>query len=377
MIVDSLRYWVQEMHVDGFRFDLASILDRDASGRPMLDPPVLWDIESDPALAGTKLIAEAWDAAGLYQVGSFAGDSWREWNGEFRDDARSFFRGDGGSAARVADRLLGSPQIYGRKDREPEVSVNFVTCHDGFTLNDLVSYDTKHNEANGESNRDGTNDNRSWNCGVEGSTGDVAVEALRQRQIRNLLACTMISVGMPMIAMGDEVRRSQGGNNNAYCQDNETSWFDWSLVSKHAGLLRFAQLLIERRLARDMAEEPGTETLIHWLRESNKSWHGVKLNQPDWSDSSHSIAMTAEIVKNTLFIHWILNAWREPLDFELPTECGQWNRWIDTGLESPEDIVAREDVRPVLSPFYRAAPHSVVVLFSSTPRATAAAPAHL
>ena len=215
MIVDSLRYWVQEMHVDGFRFDLASILDRDESGRPMLDPPVLWDIESDPALAGTKLIAEAWDAAGLYQVGTFAGDSWREWNGQFRDDVRSFFRGDDGSVARVADRMLGSPQIYGRKEREPEVSVNFVTCHDGFTLNDLVSYNVKHNEANGESNRDGTNDNRSWNCGVEGPTGDVAVEALRERQIRNLLACTMISLGMPMITMGDEVRRTQGGNNNA------------------------------------------------------------------------------------------------------------------------------------------------------------------
>jgi glycogen operon protein len=364
MIVDSLRYWVQEMHVDGFRFDLASILDRDASGQPMLDPPVLWDIESDPALAGTKLIAEAWDAAGLYQVGTFAGESWCEWNGQFRDDARSFFRGDGGSVARIADRLLGSPQIYGRKEREPEVSVNFVTCHDGFTLNDVVSYSVKHNDDNGESNRDGANDNRSWNCGVEGPTDDITVETLRRRQIRNLLACTMISLGMPMIMMGDEVRRTQGGNNNAYCQDNETSWFDWSLVSRHEGLLRFVRLLIERRLARDMAGDPGTETLIHWLRESQKSWHGVKLNQPDWSHSSHSIALSAEIVKKRLFVHWILNAWREPLDFELPTNCGQWNRWIDTGLESPEDIVTWDDVRPVPTPSYRAAPHSVVALYS-------------
>jgi isoamylase len=365
MIVDSLRYWVQEMHVDGFRFDLASILDRDASGQPMMNPPVLLDIESDPALAGTKLIAEAWDAAGLYQVGTFAGDSWREWNGQFRDDVRSFFRGDNGSVARIADRLLGSPQIYGRKDREPEVSVNFITCHDGFTLNDLVSYNVKHNEENEESNRDGTDDNRSWNYGAEGPTGDVAVEALRERQIRNLLACTMISLGMPMITMGDEVRRTQGGNNNAYCQDNETSWFDWSLVSKQADLLRFVRLLIQRRLARDMAEEPGVESLAQLLRESNKSWHGVKLNQPDWSHSSHSIALTAEILKGRLFIHWILNAWREPLDFELPTECGQWNRWIDTSLEPPEDIVTWKDVRPVLSPSYLAAPYSVVVLFSS------------
>jgi isoamylase len=365
MIVDSLRYWVQEMHVDGFRFDLASILDRDASGRPMLDPPVLWDIESDPALAGTKLIAEAWDAAGLYQVGTFAGDSWLEWNGRFRDDVRSFFRGDEGSVARVADRMLGSPQIYGRKEREPEVSVNFVTCHDGFTLNDLVSYSEKHNEANRESNRDGTDDNRSWNCGVEGPTGYVAVEALRERQIRNFLTCTMISLGMPMITMGDELRRTQGGNNNAYCQDEDTSWFDWSLVEKHASLLRFVRLLIQRRLARDMAEGPGEVSLIQLLRDSTRSWHGVKLNQPDWSHSSHSIALTAEILKNRLFIHWILNAWREPLDFELPQECGQWNRWIDTSLEPPEDIVTREEARPVLEPFYRAAPHSVVLLFSS------------
>jgi isoamylase len=196
------------------------------------------------------------------------------------------------------------------------------------------------------------------------------VEALRERHIRNLLACTMISLGMPMITMGDEVRRTQGGNNNAYCQDNETSWFDWSLVSKHPGLLRFVRLLIGRRLARDMAEEPGAESLIHLLRESDKSWHGVKLNQPDWSDSSQSIALTAEILKNRLFIHWILNAWKEPLDFELP-KCGQWNRWIDTSLGPPEDIVTREKARPVLGGSYRAAPHSVVVLFSSISQQTA------
>ena len=202
MIVDSLRYWVEEMHVDGFRFDLASILDRDESGNLMPNPPVLWDIDSDPALAGTKLIAEAWDAAGLYQVGSFIGDSWREWNGRFRDDVRSFFRGDEGSVASLADRLLGSPQIYGHKEREAEESVNFVTCHDGFTLNDLVSYNQKHNEANGEDNRDGANDNRSWNWGVEGPTDDPAVEKLRNRQVKNFLTVTMLSLGLPMILDG-------------------------------------------------------------------------------------------------------------------------------------------------------------------------------
>jgi glycogen operon protein len=215
LIVDSLRYWVEVMHVDGFRFDLASILTRDEAGRPLQNPPILWDIESDPALAGTKLIAEAWDAAGLYQVGSFLGDTWKEWNGRFRDDARDFFRGETGSLARFADRLIGSPEIYGHEEREPEQSVNFVTCHDGFTLNDLVSYNGKHNEANGENNRDGADDNKSWNCGVEGPTDDPAVERLRNRQVKNFLTVTLLSLGVPMLLMGDEVRRTQGGNNNA------------------------------------------------------------------------------------------------------------------------------------------------------------------
>ena len=255
MIVDSLRYWVEEMHVDGFRFDLASILARDASGHPLPNPPVLWDIESDPALAGTKLIAEAWDAAGLYQVGSFVGDAWKEWNGRFRDDVRDFFRGEPGSVRRVADRLVGSPEIYGHKEREAEQSVNFVTCHDGFTLNDLVSYNQKHNEANGEDNRDGANDNRSWNCGVEGPTDDPAVEKLRNRQVKNFLTVTLMSLGVPMILMGDEVRRTQSGNNNAYCQDDEISWFDWSLVEKHADVHRFVSLLTARRLLRDVEHE--------------------------------------------------------------------------------------------------------------------------
>ena len=255
LIVDSLRYWVEAMHVDGFRFDLASILARDASGHPLPNPPVLWDIESDPVLAGTKLIAEAWDAAGLYQVGSFIGDSWKEWNGRFRDDVRSFFRGDEGAVGRLADRVLGSPEIYGHEEREAEQSVNFVTCHDGFTLNDLVSYDHKHNAANGEDNRDGANDNRSWNCGVEGPTDDPAVEQLRNRQVKNLLTVTLLALGMPMILMGDEVRRTQHGNNNAYCQDNETSWFDWTLVAQHADIHRFVTLLNARRLLRDVEHE--------------------------------------------------------------------------------------------------------------------------
>jgi isoamylase len=368
MIVDSLRYWVQEMHVDGFRFDLASILARDSSGQPMSSPPVVWDIESDPVLAGTKMIAEAWDAAGLYQVGSFVGDSWKEWNGRFRDDVRGFFRGDEGSVARVASRLVGSPDIYGYREREAEESVNFVTCHDGFTLNDLVSYNVKHNEENGEGNRDGANDNRSWNCGVEGPTDDPAVENLRNRQIKNLLTCTIFSLGMPMITMGDEVRRTQRGNNNAYCQDNETSWFDWTLVSKHADVHRFVRLLIERRLLRDVQPEYQRESLNQLLRESNKAWHGAKLYQPDWSTWSHSVAFSFELKKEEQLLHLILNAYWEPLEFELPPVSDQsgavWRRWIDTALDSPHDIVDWQFAPPFTGKTYRAGPRSVVVLYA-------------
>jgi isoamylase len=368
MIVDSLRYWVETMHVDGFRFDLASILDRDESGNLMPSPPVLWDIDSDPVLAGTKLIAEAWDAAGLYQVGSFIGDSWREWNGRFRDDVRSFFRGDDGSVGNLADRLLGSPQIYGHKGREAEESVNFVTCHDGFTLNDLVSYNQKHNEPNGEDNRDGANDNRSWNSGVEGPTDDPAIENLRNRQVKNFLAVTILSLGLPMISMGDEVRRTQQGNNNAYCQDNETSWFDWTLVEKHADVCRFVTMLNERRLFRELQPARQSLSLNEILRESNKAWHGVKLEQPDWSDSSHSLAISAEAPNKELLFHVILNAYWEPLEFELPhvggDEAHSWRRWIDTTLGTPHDIAEWDAAPTVPARTYRVGPRSIVVLFA-------------
>ena len=368
MIVDSLRYWVEQMHIDGFRFDLASILERDESGILMPSPPVLWDIESDPALAGTKLIAEAWDASGLYQVGSFIGDSWREWNGRFRDDIRGFFRGDEGSVTYLADRLLGSPQIYGHKEREAEESVNFVTCHDGFTLNDLVSYNQKHNEPNGENNRDGANDNRSWNWGVEGPTDDPLIEKLRDRQVKNFLTVTILSLGLPMILMGDEVRRTQQGNNNAYCQDNETSWFDWTLVAKHADVHRFVTLLNARRLLRDAEPEGRRLSLNQVLRKAIKAWHGVKLGQPDWGDSSHSLAVTAEARDEKLLVHLILNAYWESLEFELPRagddDGDSWHRWIDTTLDSPQDIVEWETAPTVPGGTYRAGPRSVVVLFA-------------
>jgi isoamylase len=368
MIVDSLRYWVEEMHVDGFRFDLASILTRDVSGHVMPSPPVLWDIESDPSLAGTKLIAEAWDAAGLYQVGSFIGDSWKEWNGRFRDDARSFFRGEGGSLARFADRLVGSPEIFGHEQREPEQSVNFVTCHDGFTLNDLVSYNGKHNEANGEDNRDGADDNRSWNCGVEGPTDDPGVEKLRNRQVKNFLTVTLLSLGMPMILMGDEVRRTQGGNNNTYCHDNEINWFDWTLVAKHADVHRFVTLLNARRLLRDAEHERQRMSLMELIGQARKAWHGVKLGQPDWSEHSHSIAVSAELRKERLVFYLILNAYWEPLYFELPPvgngSANPWRRWIDTALDSPLDIVPWQTASSIPGYSYRAESRSVVVLFA-------------
>jgi glycogen operon protein len=264
--------------------------------------------------------------------------------------------------------LLGSPQIYGHKEREAEQSVNFVTCHDGFTLNDLVCYNQKHNEANGEDNRDGANDNRSWNSGVEGPTEDLEVERLRNRQVKNSLTVTMLSLGLPMILMGDEVRRTQRGNNNAYCQDNETSWFDWTLAAKHADVHRFLTLLNARRLLREEEPERQHLSLNQVLRKANKAWHGVKLGQPDWSDSSHSLAFSLEALTDKLFFHLILNAYWEPLDFELPAlgkgSDDSWRRWIDTTLDSPHDIVEWQSAPAVEGRTYKAGPRSVVVLFA-------------
>lgn len=365
LIVDSLHYWVEHMHVDGFRFDLASILSRDENGQPLQNPPILWDIESDPVLAGTKLIAEAWDAAGLYQVGSFVGDRWKEWNGHFRDEVRGFFRADAGTASRLADRMIGSPSIYGHEHREAEQSVNFATCHDGFTLNDLTSYNDKHNEANGEGNSDGADDNRSWNCGLEGPSDEPGVEQLRNRQVKNFLATTLLSVGVPMILMGDEVRRTQGGNNNAYCRDDETSWFDWTLLSKHADVHRFVTLLNMQRRLRNVEYENERATLLDVIRQADLVWHGTKLGQPDWSENSHTLAFSAGVRGGTLMVHVILSAYWEALDFELPATDGNasgWHRWIDTALDAPADIVPVADAALISSATYRAAARSVVVL---------------
>jgi isoamylase len=370
MIIDSLHYWVEEMHVDGFRFDLASILTRDEYGRTLENPPVLWDIDSDPTLAGIKLIAEAWDAAGLYQVGSFIGDSWKEWNGRFRDDVRRFLKGDHGAVSRFALRLLGSPDIYAHEEREPEQSINFITCHDGFTLNDLVSYNHKHNEANGENNRDGSDDNMSWNCGAEGPTEDPEIERLRNRQVKNFHTITLLATGAPMLLMGDEVRGTQGGNNNAYCQDNEISWFNWNLCNTHADIYRFVKHLTRFRLRRDFALEDTGMTLNQLLQQARTQWHGVKINEPDWSDDSHSIALTAWSLKGRFVIHLMINAYWDPLEFQIPPvpeKFGDgWYRWIDTYRESPDDIYTLNEAPLIEYPSYLVQPRSVVSLIAVT-----------
>jgi glycogen operon protein len=369
MILDSLHYWVETMHVDGFRFDLAAILSRDQDGNPLANPPVLWDIETDPVLAGTKLIAEAWDAAGLYQVGSFFGDRWKEWNGRFRDDVRRFFRGEDTTVENLAARLLASPDLYAHENREPDQSVNFVTCHDGFTLNDVVSYDTKHNEANGEENRDGHDQNLSWNCGVEGPTDDPGIERLRNRQVKNFFAVSLLGLGTPMLLMGDEMRRTQGGNNNAYCQDNEIGWLDWSALERHADVHRFVRRLIRFRRSLDILTKDRGLTLVQLLRRASIRWHGVRLDRPDWSRHSHSLALSVR--GGAELFHAIFNAYWEPLEFELlPPPGGKqggWRRIIDTSLDSPDDFCEPSRSPNIHAPVYAVSPRTVVLLAARIP----------
>ncbi|MBC7237388.1 MAG: glycogen debranching protein GlgX, partial [Chloroflexi bacterium] len=364
LIQDCLRYWVQEMHVDGFRFDLASVLSRNETGEPIKDSPILWSIESDPVLAGTKLIAEAWDAAGLYQLGGFTGDRWAEWNGRFRDDLRRFVRGDKGTVRDLAWRMTGSFDIFRDKPSyASHRSINYVTSHDGFTLRDLVSYNQKHNEANGEDNQDGTDENLSWNCGVEGPTDDPQIEALRLRQMKNLIALLLTARGTPMLLGGDEMGRSQNGNNNAYCQDNEISWFNWENLRAYAGLHRFVQKMIALRKryrvltkSRTLGYNP-PECSLH----DDVTFHGVRLHQPDWSHCSHSLAIEfhSEPGEPNLFL--IANAYGEALEFDLPREV-TWRRLVDTSLESPDDICSEEEAPALSEPRYRAGPRSVVLL---------------
>ena len=371
LIKDCLHYWVTEMHVDGFRFDLASILGRGSDGAVLSNPPLLEQIAFDPVLANTKVIAEAWDAAGLYQVGSFPSwRRWAEWNGKFRDDLRRFVKGDPGLVGALANRLAGSPDVYRCSGRSPLHSINFITCHDGFTLRDLVAYNGKHNEQNGEDNRDGGNDNQSWNCGAEGETAGLPsaeaarIEGLRLRQQKNLAALLLLSRGVPMLLGGDELGHTQRGNNNAYCQDNELSWMDWRQRETNAGLLRFFRELIRFRQSfisfryGSFEEPPSCECRL--------SFHGAEPGRPDWSYESRSLAAwLTETDGGREDIYLMANAWWEPIDFTLP-ELPDGRRWrlkLDTSLASPDDIAAAGKERELIDPWrYTVGPRSVVAL---------------
>ena len=367
LVCEALRYWVTEMHVDGFRFDLASILGRGQDGAVLANPPLLEHLAYDPVLAGTKLIAEAWDAAGLYQVGTFpASGRWAEWNGRYRDDVRRYVRGEAGMVSSLATRLAGSADLYMSNDREPWHSINFVSCHDGFPLADLVAYDYKHNEANGENGRDGLNENLTWNCGAEGPTDDPDVLALRSRQARNFATILLLSRGVPMLLSGDEVGRSQRGNNNAYCQDNEISWFDWTLPERNAALLRFFRLLVRFRHDHPILRRGTFAGASEDCEQPRVQWHGVALHQPDWSRDSHTLAVHLHGCPDGVHDHvyMISNAHWEAHEFELPVAAGwRWVRVVDTSLESPDDIAEPGQERPLSnSRRYSVGPRSTVVL---------------
>ncbi|HEY9857604.1 MAG TPA: glycogen debranching protein GlgX [Stenomitos sp.] len=360
-IMECLKFWVTEMHVDGFRFDLGSILTRGEDGRPLPNPPVVWGIELSDEFSRSKIIAEAWDAAGLYQVGYFPGRRWADWNGQYRDDIRRFVRGDRGLIGKVASRIAGSSDIYQPNHRYPINSINFVTCHDGFTLNDLVSYAHKHNLANGEMSRDGTNDNWSANYGTEGY--DASLEPLRNRQIKNFLAILMLSQGVPMLYAGDEVRRTQHGNNNAYCHDNELNWFDWTLPAKHADVLRFTRKLIAFR------DEHDHFTRHHFLTGERNTrgvpdieWHGCHLHAPGMDDPASGVlafTMGGEVHD----FHVMLNMEPAALAFEIPQLPGRsWKRLVDTALESPLDFADPGHELLITEPTYLVTDRSIVIL---------------
>lgn len=368
LIIDCLRYWVAEMHVDGFRFDLAAALARDVYGNPLTLPPLLWTIESDPVLAGTKLIAEAWDAAGLYRVGWFINLSnwYAEWNAPFRDDVRRFAKGDSNTISNLSARITGSPDIYVKPDRETSRSINFITCHDGFTLNDLVSYNQKHNDSNGEESRDGCDANFSWNCGIEGITTDLQIRRLRLQQMKNMLTLLFVSQGTPMLLMGDEFGRTQRGNNNAYCHDSELTWMDWSLAEENSNLLRFVRELISFTQSLEICRQQQPIALSYMPHKPYIIWHGVNLSRPDWSADSHSLAFTIEHPSAAEHLHVMLNSYWQDLDFELPAlpDGVRWQRIIDTALPSPDDISPAAQAPSVAQGKYAVKQRSQVVLLA-------------
>jgi glycogen operon protein len=355
LVLDSLRGWAIEAGVDGFRFDLASVLARGTDGEPLAAPPLLERLAADPVLADRVLIAEPWDAAGLYLLGFFARRGrWSEWNDRFREDVRRFVRGEPGMAGALAARLAGSRDLFGASPLGPAASVNYVTCHDGFTLADLVSYERKRNESNGEGNRDGSDWNASWNCGVEGPTDDPVVLALRRRQVRNLLTLLFVAQGVPMLLAGDELGRSQGGNNNAWCQDNPTGWIDWSLAERNGDLLRFVRGLIGFRRVHPVLRRrtflTGEGTAVS--ARADVRWHGTRLGQPDWGAGSRCLAMHlagehAPEPDDDLYL--AANAAAEPLTFELPEAPPgrRWLRVVATWLPSPRDLALPGEEEPL------------------------------
>lgn len=365
-IIRSLEYWVKEFHVDGFRFDLASILARGEDGAPMYHAPVVWNIELSDILAHTRLIAEAWDAGGLYQVGGFPGFRWAEWNGRYRDLIRQFIKGDPGMVPELATRLTGSSDLYQSSGRLPINSVNFITCHDGFTLYDLVSYNEKHNQANGEDNRDGDSNNHSWNCGEEGATDDPAVNAFRLKQAKNFMAVLMLSQGVPMILAGDEVLRSQQGNNNCYCQDNDLSWFDWNLQEKNQEMFCFTKGMIQLRKRHPCLMQrqylSGAMNDISNLQDI--AWHGLQLNEPEWTDSSSRVlaCTLSRVEPEEEDLHIIFNMSQNDLFMELPKlPEDAWHLAVDTARSIEKDIVEAEQQQPINTKTIKVCSHSVVM----------------
>jgi isoamylase len=357
-IRECLAYWAREMHVDGFRLDLASIHARGEDGEPLENPPALWNIELAPELEGVHLIAEPWDAAGLYQLGAFPGYRWAEWNGRYRDSVRRFLCGDGGLIGEVATRIAGSSDQYALAGKTPQNGINFVTCHDGFTLFDLVSYDRKHNEANAEHNRDGRDDNYSWNSGFEGPTEDASIVRLREQRVRNHVAILLLSQGVPMLLAGDEVLRSQLGNNNAYCQDNPMSWVDWSFSPAARQMLRFTRELVELRkrhpsLRRTRFLDPDTDEI---------RWYGENGEPPDWNDPEARVLCftLAGLTHDEPALHVLMNMSKTPQVLPLPRIAPrQWQRVADTTLVPPED--ATPGGEPVPGAQYRLPPHGVAI----------------
>ncbi len=371
-ILDCLRYWVIEMKIDGFRFDLASILGRDQDGTILSDPPLIERIEEDPILRDAKIIAEAWDAAGAYQVGNFPG-RWQEWNGRFRDDIRRFWKGEANCTGVFATRICGSADLYNRSGKAPTRSINFITCHDGFTLNDLVSYNKKHNLANGEDNQDGENHNLSRNMGIEGPAETVYMEKTRKRQVKNFLTTLFASQGIPMLLAGDEFMRTQQGNNNTYCQDNELSWINWELLQKNKEIFRFTREIISFR--RDHAVLRRRSFLAGGSDEGHPTpditWHGVEAFSPDWTPRSRSIACclagsyaAEENNPEPNDLYMIFNASTVSQSYKLPpSPSGRpWKLKVDTALESPGDIYPAGEEKPIEGNRYYVTRLSTVVL---------------